>query len=1252
VRRDMQPYCRVDSLTSAIPERYDLITCIEVLEHIPSAQAEIAVENLCQAADTILFSSTPSDLVEATHCNVRPTIYWLQLFSRFDFWPCVLIDAGFVAPHAMFLRKGARPAERDVLVLFSELLRYKAAHAGQVTQRERESAAALEQLRLRENEIRTIAERVTELREESVLLKHQNTTLLRQRNQLQQDLHEMAQSAAWKLIERYRTWLWRQQVARPRLFRTYERIAVRLLRAGNPERTGEAQTAAPAEPAPTEEEAESPAPFSIARESEYQRWIDENEPGRGELRKQREVSLVWNDRPLFSIALPVYRVSAHALTECIQSVVDQSYERWELCIAFGYPEDEANRQLVMDFAAGDRRIQVKLLEKNLGISGNTNAAVDMATGEYVVFVDHDDALAPSALYEAAALLNRKPHTAVIYSDHDYIQENDSVRFHPLFKPDWSPEIMFSANYITHLTVIRRLLVQEAGGFDAATDGAQDWDLFFRVVEKAPHIEHIPKVLYHWRVHPGSTALNSQAKSYADDAQLVAISRHMERMGLPATPERTAAGLLHVSWKPGAERLVSIVIPTRDKVDLLSKCVSSILDKTDYPSYEILIIDTGSREQATRDYYAKLDCLKKQVRVLEYPAAVFNYSAVNNFGARQARGDLLLFLNNDTEITRPEWMRELAGWAAYAPVGIVGGKLLRPNGAIQHAGVVVGLGGFADHPFGDLPPLTDGMYGSTGWYRNYLAVTGACMMMRREVFDALGGFDESFTLCGSDVEIGLRAWDHGYRVVYNPFAELIHHERQTRKTEIPLEDFVVSYKHYRKYLESGDPYWNQSLSLWNTKIGFRFKEEQSSLEFVQSYLETLNPSSAGTGPAKKPAKLLTPKRPPTEEQLMVGWFDFSEEEVRLLKQQAATVTGRRNVETIVWLIPPFVNAFYGGIFTILRFAEHWRRARGVHNIFAVCGSADPAVMLGRIKKVLPECRKSDLYVLSDIKDVKDLPAADAAISTLWLTAYFALRYRKVPRRFYFIQDYEPAFFRAGSTSGLVESTYRLGFYGITNTASLRKFYEDEYGGKAVHFTPCVDQKLFHPLDRKRSAPSRRPWQVCCYARPSHGRNAFELLSAALRQLKSRLGEKVRIVAAGEDWNAADHDLQGVVENLGVLPYRDTARLYRESDVGVVLMLTRHPSYIPMELMASGCLVVTNRNHWTEWLLEHERTCLLTYTAATCLADTIERGLTNEALREEITRCALQLVRERYYDWTPEMEKVYEFMCDPDLEQPGQ
>jgi GT2 family glycosyltransferase/glycosyltransferase involved in cell wall biosynthesis len=1263
VRRDVRRYCFEGSIAQPLKGRYDLITCIEVLEHLAPEEAEGAITNLTALADTILFSSPPSDFNEPSHFNVQPPIRWLNQFAAVGFWPDCTFDASFVAPHAMLLRRQP-PPPRDVLILFSEKIRLTCA----LVERARQSQAEMEHVKaevkrskaevsglntaaahsqaemgqlkaelersqvasqLLESKIRTETERVIALLRENATVKSESTALVKQRDQLQRDLQVMAESPGWKLIQRYRAWLWHQAKIRPGLFGTYQKIATRLLR------TVAAETSA------------NPTPFSKASDANYQRWIDENEPGPTELRQQRELSTALNFQPLFSVVLPIFRVSKQILTECLQSVVHQSYPRWELCIAYGCPGDEVNWDIVTDFAARDSRIRVTRLEKNLGISGNTNAAADMANGEYLVFLDHDDALAPFALFEAAELLSLKPQTDLIYSDHDYIQEGDSLRFRPLFKPDWSPDIMFSANYITHLTIIRAALVREVGGFDPATDGAQDWDLFLRVIERTRYIKRIPKILYHWRVHAASTAHNSSAKSYAMDAQLVALARHMERIDLPASPERHANGLLRVRWQAGGDRMVSIVIPTRDKVDLLCKCVSTILEKTDYPSYEILIVDTGSREQTTRDYYATLKSVDG-VRVLDY-SEPFNFSAVNNLGARQARGELLLFLNNDTEIIDPHWLGELAGWACYQPVGIVGARLLGPDGTIQHGGVVVGLSGFADHPFSGLPPLTFTMYGSTGWYRNYLAVTGACMMMRRDVFDELGGFDESYILCGSDVEICLRARNYGYRIVYNPFAELIHHERQTRGDEIPPQDFFTSYKDYRKYLESGDPYWSPNLSVWTKKIGFHFKEEETSLHFVQTYLKSLNPSPKEAAPI--PTTVPAVPRPQSEAQHLVSWFDFSEAEVQMLKQRETEILGYRQVETIVWFIPAFVNPFYGGIFTILRFAEYWRRSKGVRNLFAVCGSVDPALMLSRIQQIVPVCGKSDLYILGGVKDVKDLPTGDAAICTLWSTAYFALKYRRVARRFYFIQDFEPAFYSAGSGSALVESTYRLGFYGIANTDSVRRFYEDEFGGKATHFTPCVDQKLFYPLDHKRTAPTDRPWQVFCYARPLHARNAFELLSAALRQLKFRLGGRVRILTAGENWQAADHNLDSVVENLGLLSYEDTARLYRESDLGVVLMLTRHPSYIPMELMASGCLVVTNRNRWTEWLLEHERTCLLSHTTATALADTIERGLTEEVLREAIIQRGLELVRAKYCDWKPEMEKVYEFMCNPDLQEGG-
>jgi GT2 family glycosyltransferase len=1059
-------------------------------------------------------------------------------------------------------------------------------------------------------------------------------------NRLAQELASVYGSPAWQWVAAYRKWLVRQRRTSSWI-RIYENGANWLLR-----RFSVGPTALPQAPVPQLPLAESADTSELLGEhpESYESWISRTEPGQEQLELQRSLSRQLRLQPLFSILVPVYKVPLSVLQAMVDSVIAQTYDKWELCIVHGYAEDQEGRKYLLSVAARDSRLRIKLLDENMGISGNSNLALEMAKGDFIALLDHDDLLAPFALYEAAAFLDEKPETCLLYSDHDYIQGADAVRFSPLFKPDWSPEIMFSANYITHLTIIRTDLVRQVGGLDPSTDGAQDWDLFMRVAENTKRIEHIPKVLYHWRVHAESTALNGEAKSYAEDAQLLALSRHMDRIGMPAAPERTNCGLLHVRWRVSADRLVSIIIPTRDKVDLLRTCITSILERTDYPAYEVLVIDTGSSEPATREYYQTLQDIR-QIRVLDYQGP-FNYSAVNNFGAHQANGDLLLFLNNDTEITHPEWIRELGGWASWSEIGIVGGKLLLPGGTIQHAGVVIGLSGFADHPFAGLPSFTYGMYGSTEWYRNYLAVTGACMMMRKEVFDALGGFDESFVLCGSDVEICLRAREHQYRVVYNPFALLIHHERQTRGNDIPPGDFSASYKHYGRYLQGGDPYWNSNLSVWRKEIALRSKHEQTSLQFVESYLRNLSEFDRKSGLADTAKKVLAPASGPSEAEQLVSWFDFSEDEVRELKEQAVAVTGYRKVTTIVWFIPPFVNAFYGGIYTILRFAEYWRASAGVHNLFAICGSVDHTVMLDRIKQVIPECAKSDVLILPEIKSVKQLPETDAAICTLWTTAYFAMRYRKVARRFYFIQDYEPAFYSAGSASSLVESTYRLGFYGITNTVSLRESYEKEFGGKAVHFTPCVNQKLFRPSDEKRAAAEQRPWQVSCYARPTHSRNAFELLSAAVRKLKARLGNRVRIVTAGENWDPADYDLDGVVENRGLLPYEDTARLYRESDVGVVLMLTRHPSYIPMELMASGCLVVTNRNHWTTWLLEDEQTCLLCHTTATSLAETIERGLRDEALREQIIEHALELVREKYSDWTPEMAKVYDFMCSPD------
>jgi O-antigen biosynthesis protein len=974
----------------------------------------------------------------------------------------------------------------------------------------------------------------------------------------------------------------------------------------------------------------------------YQDWIAENEPGAEDLERQRSEAKNLLVRPLLSVIVPVYNIDIPLLKACMDSVLQQTYDNWELCIADGSEGTETTPYL-SGLASQDSRIRYRKIT-NGGISRNSNAALELASGELVIFLDHDDTLAPFALFEVASLLSRSPEADLIYSDHDYLEHAGNRRMRPLFKPDWSPEIMFSANYITHLTAIRKSLVDAVGRFDPETDGAQDWDLFLKVAERTSRISHIPKVLYHWRIHAGSTALAGSAKPYAEGAQLRAINAHMRRIGMLAEAEVAPGGLLHVRWNRSREALVSIIIPTRDKVEMLTRCIASLREKTAYHPYEIIIIDTGSEEAATWEYYKTLEA-SPNIRILSDAGRPFNYSRANNHGAREARGELLLFLNNDAEITNPAWLEELARWAAWTPIGIVGAKLLYPNGAIQHAGAVVGLGGFAGHPFAGCPAFTEGIYGSTGWYRNFLAVTGACMLMRREVFEELGGFDEEFLLCGSDVEIGFRAWKRGYRVMLNPFSELTHYEQQTRQSEQPPEDYLVSYKHYKPYLESGDPFWSPNLSPWNPQIAFCKRDEETSLHFVQRTLDSL-----GYPVQSKPVALPSPSPPPSEireEQNLVAWFDFSEEDLRRSRDKVNTAQGYHRIQTVLWFIPAFDYAYYGGIMTILRFARQWHEDHGVRSMFAICGGGKASVMAQRIQAVYATCKDTDVFILSSPKDVSDLPSADAGMITLWTTAYFGLRYQRCRRMFYFIQDYEPAFYRAGAANALAQATYRFGFYGITNTVSLRLTYEAEYNGKGFHFNPCVDTAVFHPPDRE--LPTRRQWQVFCYARPNHPRNAFDLVSAAMRQLKARLGDAVSIVTAGADFDVAAQGLAGIVENRGVLSYEQTAELYRASDAGVALMFSRHPSYIPLELMASGCLVVTNRNHWTEWLLHHEHNCLLTEPAATCLAETVERGLREEALRRTITSTALSLVRDRYSDWHSEIARVLEYVCDPDNSQ---
>jgi GT2 family glycosyltransferase len=432
----------------------------------------------------------------------------------------------------------------------------------------------------------------------------------------------------------------------------------------------------------------------------------------------------------------------------------------------------------------------------------------MAQGEFVQFLDHDDLLSPNAFYEVARLLNENAAWDVIYYDEDKLSADGTARLSPFFKPDWSPVLLISANYLTH-ALMRRTLVIEAGKLDPATDGAQDWDLAFRVTERTNRIAHIPKVLYHWRQVSGSTSGDLTAKPWVFDTQIRCVENHLRRTGC-ANPQVNfpSMGFLRARWQV-AGRKVSIIIPSKERVALLSRCLSSITQITLYPNYEFVIVDNGSVEPETLQYY---DSLRRDPRVNIVPYnEKFNYSRANNIGARHATGDIFLFLNNDTEVLEADWLEEMVRWAERPDVGVVGAKLLYPDLTIQHAGVVIGMEGHASHVFWGAPEKYGGPFGSVDWYRNYTATTGACMMMRREVFETLGGFDEAYILAFSDIEICIRADERGLQTVYTPYARLKHYEGKTRGSFIPPEDIEVGLVHFMEPVAAGDRYFNPNLS---------------------------------------------------------------------------------------------------------------------------------------------------------------------------------------------------------------------------------------------------------------------------------------------------------------------------------------------------------------------------------------------------------------------------------------------------------
>ena len=558
----------------------------------------------------------------------------------------------------------------------------------------------------------------------------------------------------------------------------------------------------------------------LIRSDRYPEWVQMRDTiTERDRQEMAEYLKTLSYQPQISILLPVYNVPESYLRAAIESVRSQIYQNWQLCIADDNSPSAHIKRVIQEYAALDPRIACVCRDQNGHIAEATNSAATLATGEFIGFLDHDDELREHSLYWMVRELNDHPNADLIYSDEDKITE-EGVRHYPHFKSDWNPELILSQNYVCHFTVVRRTLFEKLGGIRKGFDGAQDWDFVLRVSENTTpdNIRHIPKILYHWRVIDGSTAKATESKPYVTAAQIKAVSEHLERIGdrgarVEALP---AISMLRVTYQIPEPPLVSLIIPTHNQCEMLSTCVRGILESTAYKNIEILIVDNRSDEPETLRYLEQISA-QPRVKVIR-DEGEFNFARINNDAVLRASGTILGFVNNDIQVMHPEWLGEMVSHVIRPNIGAVGARLLYPNGTVQHAGVILGIGGVADHMMKHISAQSLGYFCRAILPQNLSAVTAACMLVKREAFERVGGFDQdNFAVAYNDIDFCLRLRNAGYLITYTPYAELLHHESISRGYEDTPEKQARFQREYEAMrarwgtVLNLDPYYNRNCS---------------------------------------------------------------------------------------------------------------------------------------------------------------------------------------------------------------------------------------------------------------------------------------------------------------------------------------------------------------------------------------------------------------------------------------------------------
>ena len=832
--------------------------------------------------------------------------------------------------------------------------------------------------------------------------------------------------------------------------------------------------------------------------------------------------------------------------------------------------------------------------------------------DFVLFLRAGSELAPYALAEIAKQHRIDPGLGVIVFDSD-VRGTFGPK-DPCFRPAWSPDILLGANYIDRAFAINRSFIESSEATPLSDRGV--WAILLSAHfpdRQAGNVSHV---------------LLTEARPPArrvDQADADMVRTVLARLGEQADTS-VHGEVVRVRFRPETWPTVSIVVPTRHSRSNLTRLLPS-LAHTDYPGFNVRIIDNGG-ESTENDAWYEANGTGLDLSVQWWTETPFNYSQVNNAAVRATSGEVILMLNDDTEIVDPLWLKEMVGLLLRDGVGTVGVQHRQADGLIQHGGVMVGPGGFADNLFAGMVPDSATLIGPTAWYRNTLAVTGACMAIRRTDFEKVNGLDESFILCGSDVVLGLDQIIRGLRNVVVPFDTVRHFESLTRGTAVPAEDFYASYWRYHPWLQGGDPYVSSNVSRLSSVPRFRDPRDENPVKIA---LEVLGRSFMKHAQSSSISE---------EASALIGTASISAGEVAAVHKLHKEFSGPLEIKTINWFIPDIDMPFFGGLNTAFRLAAKMAREQGVRNRFVVLAAPNRAFVASALTAAFPDLADADIafYDGSD-EQIALIPGADAAVATLWLTAIHVAKSQDVKRKFYLMQDYEPSFYPASTLFAMAEESYRLGLYGICNTVSMHSIYTGLYGGEATYFTPAVDQSIYHARGRREKAADE-PVTIFAYAR-DHFRNCWELVYSALTEIKRIHGDGVRIVAAGARYLPDSADFI----DLGLLDYRATGRLYRETDIGLTMQISRHPSYLPLELMSSGVPMVAPDSEWFTWLFSNEENSLLTMRTLDDVVAKLDALVRDPELRHRLSDNALSTIAANHSDWDANLAGVSGYMSDP-------